>query len=45
MDKAGNIVCATQSLSLHWGAAVVAPGTGILLNNSLSNFGFGTRNM
>jgi len=43
MDKAGNIVCATQSLSLHWGAAVVAPGTGILLNDSLSNFGFGTR--
>lgn len=43
MDKAGNIVCATQSLSLHWGAAVVAPGTGILLNNSLSNFGFGTK--
>jgi len=43
MDKAGNIVCATQSLSLHWGAAVVAPSTGILLNDSLSNFGFGTK--
>ena len=43
IDKAGNIVCATQSLSLHWGAAVVAPGTGILLNDSLSNFGFGPR--
>jgi len=43
IDQAGNIVCATQSLSLHWGAAVVAPGTGILLNNSLSNFGFGPR--
>jgi gamma-glutamyltranspeptidase/glutathione hydrolase len=43
IDKAGNIVCATQSLSLHWGAAVVPPGTGILLNNSLSNFGFGTK--
>jgi len=43
MDNAGNIVCATQSLSLHWGAAVVAPGTGILLNDSLSNFGFGTK--
>jgi len=36
-------VCATQSLSLHWGAAVVASGTGILLNDSLSNFGFGTK--
>jgi gamma-glutamyltranspeptidase/glutathione hydrolase len=43
VDQAGNIVCATQSLSLHWGAAVVAPGTGILLNNSLSNFGFGKK--
>jgi len=43
IDKAGNIVCATQSLSLHWGAAVVAPGTGILLNDSLSNFGFGPK--
>jgi len=43
IDQAGNIVCATQSLSLHWGAAVVAPGTGILLNNSLSNFGFGPK--
>jgi gamma-glutamyltranspeptidase/glutathione hydrolase len=43
MDQAGNIVCATQSLSLHWGAAVVGPGTGILLNNSLSNFGFGPK--
>jgi len=43
IDKAGNIVCATQSLSLHWGAAVVAPATGILLNDSLSNFGFGPR--
>ena len=43
IDKAGNIVCATQSLSLHWGAAVVASGTGILLNDSLSNFGFGTK--
>jgi len=43
MDKVGNIVCATQSLSLHWGAAVVATGTGILLNDSLSNFGFGTK--
>ncbi len=43
IDKTGNIVCATQSLSLHWGAAVVAPGTGILMNNSLSNFGFGPK--
>jgi gamma-glutamyltranspeptidase / glutathione hydrolase len=37
-DSAGNMVSLTQSLSLHFGAAVVAPGTGFLLNDSLSNF-------
>ena len=40
VDNAGNIACITQSLSLHFGAAVVPPGTGILLNNDMSNFGF-----
>lgn len=39
-DAAGNIVCATQSLSLHFGAGVVAPGTGVVLNDSMSNFAF-----
>jgi gamma-glutamyltranspeptidase / glutathione hydrolase len=39
-DAAGNIVCATQSLSLHFGAAVVPPGTGVVLNNSMSNFAY-----
>ena len=37
-DAAGNVVSLTQSLSLHFGAAVVAPGTGVLLNDSMSNF-------
>ncbi|QEG34549.1 gamma-glutamyltransferase family protein [Bythopirellula goksoeyrii] len=37
-DSAGNMVSLTQSLSLHFGAAVVAPGTGFLLNDSMSNF-------
>ncbi|MEO0529993.1 MAG: gamma-glutamyltransferase family protein [Planctomycetota bacterium] len=37
-DAAGNMVSLTQSLSLHFGAAVVAPGTGVLLNDSMSNF-------
>jgi gamma-glutamyltranspeptidase/glutathione hydrolase len=41
-DRAGNIVCLTQSLSYHMGAGVVAPGVGVLLNNSMSNFS--TRN-
>jgi len=38
VDRAGNMVSLTQSLSLHFGASVVAPGTGILLNDSMSNF-------
>jgi gamma-glutamyltranspeptidase/glutathione hydrolase len=38
VDRAGNMVSLTQSLSLHFGASVVAPGTGFLLNDSLSNF-------
>jgi gamma-glutamyltranspeptidase / glutathione hydrolase len=41
-DRKGNIVCLTQSLSYHMGAGVVAPGVGVLLNNSMSNFS--TRN-
>ncbi|HYC70520.1 MAG TPA: gamma-glutamyltransferase [Opitutaceae bacterium] len=39
VDAAGNVVSATQSLSLHFGAGVVAPGTGVVLNDSMSNFG------
>jgi gamma-glutamyltranspeptidase/glutathione hydrolase len=38
VDAGGNIVCATQSLGVHFGAGVVPPGTGIVLNNSMSNF-------
>ena len=40
VDGQGNIVCATQSLSLHFGAGVVAPTTGVVLNNSMSNFDY-----
>jgi len=39
-DGQGNIVCATQSQSLHFGAGVVPPGTGVVLNDSMSNFGY-----
>jgi len=39
-DAAGNMVCATQSLSLHFGAGVVPPGTGVVLNNSMYNFSY-----
>lgn len=38
VDGAGNVVSATQSQSNHFGAGLVAPGTGVVLNNSLSNF-------
>lgn len=40
VDAAGNIVCATQSLSLHFGSGVVAAGTGVIMNNSMSNFAY-----
>lgn len=38
MDREGNVVCATQSLSLHFGAGVVAAG--VVMNDSMSNFAF-----
>ena len=43
VDREGNIVCATQSQSLHFGAGVVPPGTGVVMNNSMSNFTFTER--
>lgn len=42
-DAQGNVVCATQSLSLHFGAGVVAPGTGVVLNDTMSDFTFTDR--
>jgi gamma-glutamyltranspeptidase/glutathione hydrolase len=42
IDKMGNIACCTQSLGLHFGSAVVAPGTGVLFNADVSNFSFGS---
>ena len=38
VDRYGNIACCTQSLGLHFGACVVAPGTGFLLNADVDNF-------
>jgi hypothetical protein len=37
-DKDGNVVANTYTLTASFGAHVVAPGTGFLLNNSLGNF-------
>ncbi|MBB4153615.1 gamma-glutamyltranspeptidase/glutathione hydrolase [Sphingomonas jinjuensis] len=42
-DAAGNAVSNTYTLSASYGAHVVAPGTGILLNNSLGNLAWGKR--
>lgn len=39
-DADGNVVCATQSQSLHFGAGVVPPGTGVVMNDSMSNFSY-----
>ncbi|PPT87065.1 gamma-glutamyltransferase [Xanthomonas theicola] len=41
VDAEGNAVGNTYTLSNNFGAAVIAPGTGILLNNSLGNFAWG----
>ncbi|GHB90591.1 gamma-glutamyltransferase [Cerasicoccus arenae] len=38
VDKTGNIACITQSLGHRFGAFVIAPGTGFLLNNGMNNF-------
>jgi gamma-glutamyltranspeptidase/glutathione hydrolase len=40
VDAAGNVACCTQSQSLHFGAGVVPPGTGVVLNDSMSNFAY-----
>ncbi len=38
VDSAGNVASVTQSLSHHFGAGVVAPGTGVIFNNTMKNF-------
>ena len=42
-DADGNAVSNTFTLSDSYGAHVVAPGTGFLLNNSLGNFAWGSK--
>jgi gamma-glutamyltranspeptidase/glutathione hydrolase len=41
MDAAGNAVSLIQSVSAPYGAGVVVPGTGVLLNNRMGGFGAG----
>jgi gamma-glutamyltranspeptidase/glutathione hydrolase len=38
LDAAGNRVAATLSINTPFGAALVAPGTGVLLNNEMDDF-------
>lgn len=41
-DAMGNAVSNTYTLSASYGAHVVAPGTGVLLNNSMGNLAWGS---
>jgi gamma-glutamyltranspeptidase/glutathione hydrolase len=34
------MVSATQSLSLHFGSGIVAPGTGVILNDTMDDFSY-----
>jgi gamma-glutamyltranspeptidase/glutathione hydrolase len=38
IDRAGNAVSLTQTINYTFGACVVAPGTGVLLNNEMDDF-------
>jgi len=38
VDREGNMVALTQTLSGFWGACVAVPGTGIILNNEMQNW-------
>ncbi len=39
VDAEGNVVSCTTTLSSGFGARIVAPGTGVVLNNSVASFG------
>ncbi|WP_236234188.1 gamma-glutamyltransferase [Pseudomonas tohonis] len=43
IDKDGNAVAATLSVNLPFGAAFVAPGTGVLLNDEMDDFAADTQ--
>jgi len=44
VDREGNAVSCTTTLSASFGARYVVPGTGIVMNNSLAGFGIGAAN-
>jgi gamma-glutamyltranspeptidase/glutathione hydrolase len=39
VDRRGNVAVLTQTISDFFGAKVLVPGTGIILNNEVKNFG------
>ena len=38
MDNQGNVISSTQTINGYFGSSVVAPGTGIVLNNEMDDF-------
>ncbi|MCK6552798.1 gamma-glutamyltransferase, partial [Myxococcota bacterium] len=38
IDAAGNVAALTQTVNLGFGAGIVVPGTGVLLNNEMDDF-------
>jgi gamma-glutamyltranspeptidase/glutathione hydrolase len=42
MDAHGNAVAATETVNLYFGSMLVAPGTGIVLNNQMDDFAVST---
>ena len=38
IDSEGNAVSTTQTVNFHFGAAVMAPGTGVVLNDEMDDF-------
>lgn len=38
VDRGGNMVALTQTISGFWGACVAVPGTGVILNNEMQNW-------
>jgi len=38
LDGEGNLVAATQTVNLLYGSGLIAPGTGVLLNNEMDDF-------
>jgi len=38
VDRWGNAVCINQTINLSYGARIIVPGTGVLLNNEMDDF-------